>query len=168
MTIKIKLFKSKMLILPWICTDRPMVDSEMRNEPKGKGEIECRDNAIQWKRTEALGGWNWIPVTSFLKRNGDSGNFTQLLWLIESTHLTVLCKQKRVILFSQTGSWPWNPDKIFQKINFSFMCNSLQISSANVSLSLNSFVNFISIFLDSTRKISNEKANIPLPIVKPS
>lgn len=54
MIIKIKLFKSKILILPWICTDRPMVDSEMSNEPKGKGGIECRDYAIQWKRTEAL------------------------------------------------------------------------------------------------------------------
>lgn len=167
MTIKIKLFKSKM-ILPWICTDRPMVDSEMSNEPKGKGGIECRDYATQWKRTEALGVWNWIPVTSFLKRNGNRVNFTQLLSVIESTHLTVLCKQKCVILSSQTGSWPWNPDKIFQKINFSFMCNSLQISSANVSLSLNSFVNFISNFLDSRRKISNDKANISLPIVKPS
>lgn len=167
MTIKIKLFKSKM-ILPWICTDRPMVDSEMSNEPKGKGGIECRDYAIQWKRTEALGVWNWIPVTSFLKRNGNRVNFTQLLSVIESTHLTVLCKQKCVILSSQTSSWPWNPDKIFQKINFSFMCNSLQISSANVSLSLNSFVNFISNFLDSRRKISNDKANISLPIVKPS
>lgn len=96
MTIKIKLFKSKTLILPWICTHRPMVDSEMSNEPKGKGGIECRDYAIQWKRTGALGVWNWIPVTSFLKRTGDSGNFTQLLWVIESMHLTVLCKQKCV------------------------------------------------------------------------
>ena len=115
--------------------------------------------------------WNWIPVTSLLKRNGDSGDFTQLLWVTESMHLTVLCKQKCVTLFSQTGSWPWNPDKIFQEINFSFMCNSLQISSANVSLSLNSFVNFLLStikFLDSRRKSSNDKANISWPIEKPS
>ena len=45
---------------------------------------------------------------------------------------------------------------------------ALENGSANVSLSLNSFVNFISNFLDSRRKISNDKANISLPIVKPS
>lgn len=63
-----------------------------------------------------------VPVTSSWNKDDNSSNVTQLLWVNESMYLTVLCKQKCTIFYSQQLALDIEIPRKFSKRLTSHLC----------------------------------------------